>query len=243
MLNSGPKLPPHEVHIWINELDCTETTIRQKKLLLSPEEHSRAERFLRKLDHDRYVFAHGRTREILAKYLDCTPNAIAYEYEKFGKPQLRTAINPHQINFNLSHSGNRLMLGVVAAARIGVDIEQIRPESATLDVAARFFTHRENEDLKSLSDRIQIEGFFNCWTRKEAYLKALGCGLSIDPREVEVTLKPHEPPKLLKSAAAAPHGTWSLFHHAHSGYISAMATDALNPSVQIKSGWTNPAAA
>lgn len=230
-------LPKHEVHVWTETLTREPHLVAAAKKLLAPEETSRAERFLREVDHDRYVVAHALMRKILANYLGASPAEIAFHTDPFGKPHLAHSQNPAGLNFNLSHSGNRMLLGIALKARIGVDIEEIRPESATMDVAARFFTPRENQDLKCLSGQDQIRGFFNCWTRKEAYLKAIGCGLSADPKNCEVTVKPVDKPEIrLHLPSDKDQGAWSLFHLSDEPYISAVATDLPAATLKQKSG-------
>jgi 4'-phosphopantetheinyl transferase len=236
-LNSEIILPQHEVHLWTDTLTSEAPTIAEAKKLLSLNEINRAERFLREVDHDHYVVSHSLVRKILARYLGISPAKIAFQNDPFGKPHLDPSINPAGLSFNLSHSGDRMLLGLVRNARIGVDIEEIRPESASMDVAARFFTTRENEDLRSLSGQEQIHAFFNCWTRKEAYLKAVGCGLSASPKDCEVTLKPSDKPAILRQIPTEqPPSTWSLFHFSAGQYISAIAVNLPTPTLKQKSG-------
>jgi 4'-phosphopantetheinyl transferase len=220
------ELPQGEVHVWTELVTWTDALIAEARATLSTEENERADRFAHDIHRNRYLISHLKFREILAQYLTVTSREMRFHINEFGKPFLAAAENPAGINFNLSHSGERMLLGLVRNAKIGVDIEEIRPESASLDVAARFFTDRENEELRSLSGREQVEAFFNCWTRKEAYLKALGCGLSIDPKDCEVSLLPTALPKLLKSAGEfRDKDSWSLFHLSEPGYIGAIAVD------------------
>ena len=220
------ELPEGEVHAWMERLTWTDALLAEARATISKEENERADRFVHEVHRNRYLISHFKLRKILAKYVTTAARELQFEFSEFGKPFLTTGNNPAGINFNLSHSGERMLLGVVRKANIGVDIEEIRPESATLEVAARFFTERENEELRSLSGREQMEAFFNCWTRKEAYLKAIGFGLSIDPKDCEVSLLPTALPDLLKLAELPrDKGLWSLFHLSEHGYIGAIAVD------------------
>ena len=216
-----------EVHAWIEPLTWTAALLAEARATLSKEENERADRFVQDIHRNRYLISHLKLRKILAKYLTSKPRELQFEVTEFGKPFLAASDNPAQINFNLSHSNERMLLGVVRDANIGVDIEEIRPEAATLDIAARFFTARENQELRSLSGREQVEAFFNCWTRKEAYLKAIGFGLSIDPKDCEVSLLPTASPKLFKTLYPGhdEEGRWSLFRLSHLGYSCAVAID------------------
>ncbi|HEX7859476.1 MAG TPA: 4'-phosphopantetheinyl transferase superfamily protein [Verrucomicrobiae bacterium] len=229
-------IPNDEVHVWVESLAPDTARLKRAVEVLSEEERERARRFLREVDRVRYVMAHLKTREILAGYMGCEPAALKFVRGEFGKPELAKELNARKVSFNISHSGERLLLGIVREARIGVDIEEIRPESATLDIAARFFTADENRHLRSLSGTKQVEGFFNCWTRKEAYLKALGCGLSVSPTDCEVTLLPDDEPKLVRRASCDIAKEWQMFHRGEGNYIIAIAVDRSGLSLKQKSG-------
>lgn len=222
------QLPEGEVHAWIEPLIWTEALLAEARETLSMEENQRADRFLQDLHRNRYLISHLNLRRILAQYLRTPPRELQFETSEFGKPSLPLSQNRVGVNFNLSHSNERMLLGVIRDAAIGVDIEEIRPESATLDIAARFFTERENEQLRSLSGAEQVEAFFNCWTRKEAYLKAIGLGLLIDPKQCEVSLLPASLPKLIKTVKSSDgrdRDRWWLFHLSGTGYIGSVAVN------------------
>jgi len=220
------QLPEGEVHAWIEPLTWTDALLTEARATLSWEENQRADRFLQDPHRNRYLISHLKLRRILAQYLGVSARELQFKTSEFGKPFLPLSQNPTGINFNLSHSNERMLLGVVRDAAIGVDIEEIRAESATLDIAARFFTERENQQLQSLSGREQVEAFFKCWTRKEAYLKALGRGFSIDPKECVVSLLPGEPPILLKTSSMPSNkNDWSLISLTFEDRIAAIAVD------------------
>jgi 4'-phosphopantetheinyl transferase len=229
------QIPDREVHIWLEQLPLTLESVAEAKKLLSNTEITRADRFHHRRDHDRYVAAHARLRQILSKYTGIAVPSLEFELSEFGKPSLPPAANEHRLNFNLSHSGDWFLLGVVRNARIGVDIEEIRPGSATLDVAERFFTKRENAELQSLPADQRDIAFFNCWTRKEAYLKAIGCGLSVSPCDCDVTLIPTESPEL-RQRITIDMTDWSIVDLSSRGYAAAVAIDAKPVKVQRKSG-------
>ena len=217
------QLPEGEVHAWIEPLSWTDALLAEARATLSSHENERSDRFIHEIHRNRYLVSHLKLRRILAQYLAVSPSELQFKTSEFGKPVISASENAG-INFNLSHSNERMLLGVVRNVAIGVDIEEIRAESATLDIAARFFTERENEQLRDLSGPEQVEAFFNCWTRKEAYLKAIGFGLSIDPKECEVSLLPASLPELVKTAEPSDR-QWSLFRLSEPGYIAAIAVD------------------
>lgn len=229
------QLPEGEVHLWVEQLHVDLKSVAEAKKLLSKAEITRADRFRHRRDHDRYVAAHARVRQILARYAGIDAAKLEFEVSEFGKPSLGAGTERQGINFNLSHSGDRFLLGIVRNARIGVDIEEIKPESATSDVAERFFTKRENADLQSLPPEDRIVAFFNCWTRKEAYLKALGCGLSVSPTDCDVTLLPAASPEIRRRTATDP-ADWALIDLSADAYAAAAATDTKPVKVQRKSG-------
>jgi len=231
------QLPEGEVHAWIEPLNWTDGLLAEAREILSPEENQRADGFLQDLHRNRYLISHLKLRRILARYLGTLPRELQFKTGEFGKPFLPLAQNPAGINFNLSHSNERMLLGVVRNATIGVDIEEIRTEFARLDIAARFFTQQENKDLRSLAGDEQTGAFFNCWTRKEAYLKAVGCGLSSSPTDCEVTLKPTDKPKIKRHLPTEKKdSTWSLIHFSDANYISAIAVDLPTLTLKQKSG-------
>jgi 4'-phosphopantetheinyl transferase len=237
VLNSTPEIeiPEREVHVWIERLVLSPEAVTEAKKLLLNNEIARAERFHYQRDHDRYVAAHARLRQILSKYTGIDPSRLEFEISEFGKPSLHPPTNQYLINFNLSHSGDWLLLGVVRNARIGVDIEEIKAESATSEVAERFFTKRENAELQSLPPDQRTIAFFHCWTRKEAYLKALGCGLSASPTDCDVTLLPAASPEI-RQGIPKDAAEWSMFDLSDRSYAAAAAIDARQLNVQRKSG-------
>lgn len=181
-----------DVDLWIWRLDASREQIAFYETYLSKREKDRADRFYSSLLRDQFVASHGRTREILARYIDAQPAAISFALNEFGKPEIafEGGAAPY---FNLSHSKGLAALAVCEAAAIGVDIEAIRPVAVD-DLASSYFSAAENQDLLESSAEDRIAAFFRCWTRKEAFLKAVGDGLSIplDSFDVECRLD-HEP--------------------------------------------------
>jgi 4'-phosphopantetheinyl transferase len=236
-LNATPdiEIAEREVHIWTERLALSPEAVAEAKAVLSKSEIARAERFHFRRDHDRYAVGHARLRQILSGYTGFQASRLEFELSEFGKPSLHPAMNGRGIDFNLSHSGDWFLLGITRNARIGVDIEEIRPESATDEVAERFFTKRENAELRTLAADERIVAFFKCWTRKEAYLKALGCGLSASPTDCDVTLLPGAQPQI-RQRVAKDSDQWSLFDLSSEGYIAAVAIDGTGITIKRKSG-------
>lgn len=166
-------------------------------LLLSPDEADRAARFVFARDRRRFIAARAALRSILGERLGESPERLKFAYGPYGKPELADAWRPSGIQFNLAHSGDWALVAVAIGKRIGIDVEQLRPLVEGKDIAQRHFSPRETAQLWSLPLELQEEAFFRCWTRKEAYLKALGCGLSMALDAFDVSLLPDQPAALL----------------------------------------------
>ena len=163
--------------------------------LLTADERERAARFYLGRDRDRWTVARGALRAILARYANAAPQALAFGSGPHGKPSLAEPAN--DLRFNLAHSDALAICAVARGIEVGVDVEAIRPDAATEDVARRFFAPAEVVALAALPPALRTEAFFACWTRKEAYLKARGMGLTLGLDRFEVSLAPGVPAALV----------------------------------------------
>ena len=153
------------------------TVLEKLEASLSPDERSRADRF--HFPHDRYRFIAGRgiLRALLGAYLDRDPKDLVFRYGPQGKPSLETNEDDHSVSFNLSHKQGLAVYAFARGRRLGIDLESISTAFPGEEIATRFFSPRELEELLALPPEARAEGFFLAWTRKEAYIKALaGCG-------------------------------------------------------------------
>src|SRR5262249_29846251 len=148
-------------------------------------------------DQERFVACRGTVRTILAQYLARDPRRLAFIYGANGKPALTGNEAPCRLHFNVAHSDGLALLAVGRGREIGVVLERIRPEVATEAIARHYFSARDIEALRALPPRLRVKAFFHAWTRKEAYLKATGAGLSLPLDCFDVTLRPGEPAALL----------------------------------------------
>ena len=189
-------LPQNVVHVWGAALDVDRETQEKCVGVLSENERSRAERFVLERDRTSFIAAHGILRALLARYLGCTAEGIQFTYGPYGKPAISHPQAPYPLSFNLSHSHGLAAVAVVRNREIGVDVEKIRPEFAGEDIAKRYFSPTEVAELRRLPEERRAEGFFLCWTRKEAYVKALGEGLHFPLDGFSVSLTPGEPVRL-----------------------------------------------
>lgn len=190
-----PALADREIHVWSAGLDVDAKTRGGLKAALTSEEHVRAARFRFERDRQRFTVARGILRDILSRYLHCRPAELAFSYGPHGKPAL--ANDTTSLCFNVSHSGELALYAVSPGVEVGVDVERVEARNAGRDIAERFFAPREIAALGSLPSDLQVEAFFLCWTRKEAYIKAIGKGISIPLESFEVSLMPGQSAAIL----------------------------------------------
>jgi 4'-phosphopantetheinyl transferase len=223
-------LKPDDVHIWLASQNQEPTEVDSFWNSLSSEEKERAERFHFIKDRHRYIVSHGILRFILGMYLGVDPAYVGYQIGAYGKPSLTDEFCSCRIRFNLSHSGDAVLLGFTRGRELGVDIEKIRTDFATIEIARAYFSPQEILTFQSLPKRLQTEAFYNCWTRKEAFIKAIGEGVSCPLNMFDVTLAPGEPAKLLATRLKGnPVSKWSLvgLNSGHA-YKAAMVTESGN---------------
>ena len=212
-----------EVSIWCVELDVDDTLFEKRIAALDNLENSRARRFRRRLDARRWSFARATLRHVLSAYVALPAGAIRFDYEGNGKPRLN-GTDP-VVHFNLSHSDAMALIGVTTLAPIGVDVERLRAIPDTDDIAARFFAPGELRAFKQLPPDQRMRGFFTCWTRKEAVIKATGAGLAMPLDGFEVSLEPDCPAMMRQFPVRNGHEDGWTLHHNYVGadYVGAVA--------------------
>jgi len=204
------ELADGDVHVWRISLLKQPDDIATLKRLLSPDEIARADRFYFERHHDAFVAARAGLRNTLSRYVFLSPTALTFCYGDAGKPELPEQVSGGKVAFNLSHSGDWAMLAVARRGPLGVDIERSREMNDAAGLARRYFSAVEVAVWESLAPAEQTAAFFRCWTRKEAYLKALGDGLRAPLDQFIVTFAPGEAPRLVQ---ASPHDTladWTI---------------------------------
>lgn len=193
-----PPLTAEEVHVWRIALEVGDSLLTRWREILAADERRRAERFHFEKDCRHFIAGRGALRVLLAGYLGWRPEDIRFAYSNYGKPLLAPETNGSDLRFNLTHSHGLALLAVTRGRDIGVDVERLRDmERDGEPLAERFFSPRESAVLRSLPAELRREAFFLCWTRKEAYIKAKGQGLSLPLDQFDVTLHPDEPAALL----------------------------------------------
>lgn len=181
-------LPEDEVQLWRADLAAIRENESRWQKLLSSDESNRAERFHFPADRQRFVASRALLRLILAGYLGTDPKRLIFSYSKQEKPSLAADDASGGITFNVSHSAEIALFAFTRRREIGVDVEEIRCDFEVETIANRFFSAKEKEQLAALPNDKKFEAFFRCWTRKEAYIKATGDGLSLALHQFDVSI-------------------------------------------------------
>lgn len=232
-------LDTQDVHVWRASLELPAARIQSLANLLSADEQERADRFYFQKDRNHYIVARATLRLILSRYLDTQAREIRFRYGPKGKPDLKLNSDAKPLYFNISHSYELALYAVTCVGEIGIDVEHIHPGPARESIAERFFAPAEVDVLRSLPAHLQDEAFYTCWTRKEAYIKAVGEGLSLALDQFEVSLIPREPAVLLKTRPDAAEAARWWLHALTPGpdYVAALAV-AGNPRKTICWQWS-----
>jgi 4'-phosphopantetheinyl transferase len=191
------------VEVIVSRLDARAEAVRASSALLSQAERDRAGRFVFERDRNRFILGRARLRKFLGQRLGVRPDAIELVYGAHGKPALAPRQAATGWRFNLSHCGDVAVHAFSRHRDIGVDVEAVRTLPDADDIVERFFSRREREAYRALDSRDKPLGFFNCWTRKEAFIKALGDGLSCPLDRFDVSLTPGEPARIMRVGTLA----------------------------------------
>lgn len=186
-----------EVHVWRVELDQPEHLLETFRATLEEHELQRAGRFHFEKHRRHFIAARGVLRQLLSRYLGTKPEAFRLSYGAYGKPALSGEHENSRLRFNMSHSHEVALFAFGEGREIGVDVEHMRSDFASEEIARRFFSRREVETFNTIPEQQQVTAFFKCWTRKEAFIKVIGMGLSQPLDQFDVTLVPEEPAALL----------------------------------------------
>jgi len=220
-------LGDEEVHVWRAALDVQATQVQSLRRTLTADERARAERFHFQKDRKHFIVARGLLRTILGRYLDVASRQLRFSYSPYGKPSLASEFNGDALCFNLSHANGLALFAVTRGRQLGIDIERVRADLADEQVAEQFFSLREVAELRTFSGSVRSLAFFNCWTRKEAYIKARGEGLSLPLDQFDVSLAPGGPAILLSTAGNPQEAfRWSLRELTPgAGYVAALVAE------------------
>lgn len=201
-------LPGGEIHLWSSTV-LQPTTVRQQLYqTLSLDERTRAAQFRFDLHRNAYIVSRGMLRSVLSRYVGIKAENLRFIYGINGKPALRD----WTVYFNVSHSHDIVVIVLAREPKLGVDVEYIRSIPDLENVARQFLSPTECNELFALDPDKRYNGFFNCWTRKEAYVKAIGDGLYAPLDQLQVTFRPGDPAAIIKVPGNEPIASqWSLF--------------------------------
>ena len=225
--STAPFLKNEEIHLWKCLFSSKGNHISDLYGLLSQSEKQQAARFIYKKLRDRYCFYHGVLRIILGMYTHAPPDELIYIKNTFGKPQLSEKNNPGKIQFNFSDSDDIGLVAVVRNRPIGLDVEKVKKIVDARNIIHREFSPEEQHDLMSLSDAEITEPFFMCWTQKEAYIKAIGKGLSYPLNRFSVPIRNFNSVQKKQGIRIghAEMGEWRVdLLRPHEGYVGAVIT-------------------
>lgn len=223
-----PKLDANRVDVVAVSLDFEPQSLERLERLLSSDELSRANRFVYAEHRRRFVACRGVLRSFLGSHLDLDPASINLKTEKHGKPRLADP-GSLDIRFNLTHSRELAVFAFALSREVGIDIEEIRQDRDIDEIAARYFSRRERSELAAVSPRDGVHAFFRCWTRKEAYLKARGDGLSVPLDSFDVTVLRDAPLVLFAQDASR----WTMRSIVpEADFVGAVVYEGADPAVR-----------
>jgi 4'-phosphopantetheinyl transferase len=199
-----PPVGPNEVHIWKVSLASTTAALADLPAILSPDERERAARFAFEKDQARFTSCRATLRLLLSRYTGIPPESLVFRYKSHGKPALAGGLG---WQFNVSHSRDLAAIAISRSDHVGIDLEYIDPAFPQDEVAPEVLCPGELRDLASLPSSDQLHGFFQLWTLKEALLKALGGGLSLDPVQFHIRFEESQFPEIISAPTRSPQAT------------------------------------
>jgi 4'-phosphopantetheinyl transferase len=209
-LSNPPKLTYGEIHVWRVFIDREISSYRASIKTLSPDEIQKADKFQFERDRWQFIVCRATLRKILGAYLRIQPSEICFSYNDFGKPTLNSVKDKKSYCFNISHSNGIVLIAVTNGQEVGIDLEYMKEEFATLKVAEQFCSQIELSALSSITDDLRVSAFYSFWTRKEAFAKAIGEGLSIPLKQIKLPIISGECESNLDRNFTHRFGKWSL---------------------------------
>jgi len=228
-------ISPNEVHVWHFCQEETNSQIETLKDILSPDELGRSQKFHFEKDRKRFILFRAMLRRILSSYLGKNPQQVQFNYTSFGKPFLAIDSENDNISFNLSHSGEIALYAITRNQKIGIDVEQVRDHTDVMAIAKRFFSPGEIGQMEKANEKNRTQLFFRYWVRKEAFVKALGKGVSFPMERLDVSLLNKFSPiiqLMAENNETACINVQDLFPG--DGYVAAIATEANDPEISFR---------
>ena len=227
-------LADNEVHVWRAQLELPLSRVEELRGILTDDELDSANRFSFEIDRQRFIAARGTLRSILSRYITIDPRHLRFYYNQYGKPFLAPEFSSYLLNFNLSHAGSMALYAITRNMEIGVDVERVRADFEYEEIAERFFSANEVAILRTIPTEKKLEAFYNCWTRKEAYIKAHGKGLSLPLDSFDVSFAPWEPSIILITKDEPQESShWTLLDlKPGPGYMGAFAVKGIGCGIR-----------
>ncbi len=230
------ELPAQTIHVWRASLEQPAPILQHMQSLLSSDEEAKAAQFRFERDRQHFIGARGILRTLLGRYLDADPHSVRFTYNAYGKPALEPFSQGREpaLRFNLAHSEDLVLYAFTTEGRLGIDLEYIRPDIDCEQLARHSFSAYEQATLLALPPEERLQAFYRCWTRKEAYIKARGLGLSLPLDSFDVSLKPGESAAVLDSREDPRESArWTLWDVTPGeGYAGALAAEGNDWHVQ-----------
>lgn len=223
-----------EIHVWTVPLVVDPVEFARLGRLLSDSERERAARYLHAPAREQFTITRARLRLLLGRTLGIDPACVSFGTSNTGKPTLPGT----GLSFNVSHTQGLALIALAGGREVGVDVERVRTQPTHLDMATRYFTPGESQRLNALPPAESERAFFHVWTRKEAFLKAIGLGLAHGLERFEVSVPPDEPCRLLHiDGDAGTAAGWTLMNlEPAAGYVGALAVEGRGYRVELH-GW------
>jgi 4'-phosphopantetheinyl transferase len=217
-----------DVHLWLSTLLVRPADVERDENVLDAQERALARRFLRDVPRRRFIAGRAALRRLLGRYLQIDPREVRLTSDSNGKPRLAIT-HARDLRFNVSHSEDAIACAIAHGREVGVDIERIRADLPVAAIAEQFFAPEEIAALRSLPPAAQVEAFFVCWTRKEAYVKAIGKGLGFGLDRFVVGIEPNGRFTLSSASPESGSNCWSIDSlNLPPGYVGAVAAEGTN---------------
>jgi 4'-phosphopantetheinyl transferase len=220
MIAGSVKAPMCIVDLWRAELDRSADEATTLRSLLSVDERQRTQRFFSNTVAERWAVGRGVLRAILASYVQCDPKSVRFRLGANGKPELGSPRS--EVYFNVSHTAGLLFVAIGRQTPIGLDAEVLSDQVPIDELSDQFFAKEEAEELRKMPADLRLRAFYACWTRKEAFLKGIGDGLSRQLNQFQVSVRLDEPPRLI-SVGWEEAGPWHLVDNSEEGVAATVA--------------------
>lgn len=224
------------VNVWFAMLDRPGMGVHRLARLLDPSERGKAESFRFERDRNRFVAAKAVLRTILGTCLGENPRRIAFLRGRYGKPVLPEEFGGGRVRFNMSHSHGAALVAVALGREVGVDLESVRPLDNPDDLSESAFSPAERDAIRSLPEGARLRAFFDCWTRKEAFIKAVGAGLSFPLKGFDVSIAPGAGPRAIVVRENPRDGVRWMLHSMdiHPAYAAALVAEGADWQLEFR---------